>query len=241
MGWGACQQHLARSWNLLAGKNKRALLQASKSLSLLGVFWYKALHIISGVWVGTAGRRYCPNLLSLFEEISLERSRLWNCQPEPEWRESHSVSPRGAKMNTVPCRWETQGPLYVHRCKIKDQVLCFSHGDGFPTAKLHYRLTKYRSNYSFFVQSLPWSDMTISLSFGEIGYCWSCSSTAFTITTATFARNCCRFHIYCFYISTKLWLSKGLNLVLWTMEQKCRDECQSEKGFYVTGMALSIS
>lgn len=68
--------------------------QASQSLSLLGVFWYKALHIISGVWVGTAGRRYCPNLLSLFEEISLERrSKLWNCQLAPEWRESQICSP----------------------------------------------------------------------------------------------------------------------------------------------------
>lgn len=156
MGWGACQQHLARSWNLLAGKNKRVLQQASQSLSLLGVFWYKALHIISGVWVELQ-----EGGIALIFSLYLRKS-LWREEVSFETASQHlsegnhkSVPPRGAKMNTVPCRWKTQGPFYVHWCKIKDQVLRFSHGDGFPTAKLRYRLTKYRSSYSFLFSLYP--------------------------------------------------------------------------------------
>lgn len=101
-------------------------------------------HCIStSVWVGTAGRSYCPNTLALFEEISLERrSKLWNCRSEPKYRESQFVPSLEAKMNAVSSKWETWGPLYDHWCKIKDRLLCFHKGGGYPTAKLHCSLAK---------------------------------------------------------------------------------------------------
>lgn len=118
--------------------------------SSLRVLWYKALQQQQYPCGSCRGGRYCPNL-NLYQEVSPERSRSWNNQPTSEWKKSQFIP--SSKIYIVSCRWETQETLYIHRCKIKDKLLCCGLANRYPTAKLHCSVKK---ELFFFV--LMWYD-----------------------------------------------------------------------------------